>query len=125
MTAARDSTSDRRVHARATALPGRATPQAAWDPTPKADPPTPLPVEQRRAISNPAAIPAPNGTIKARGTWFNISHTRRGQDVYVIYEREGIMIFDLDGTLIIEHAWPAPGVKYVGNGQPRGPRKQI
>jgi hypothetical protein len=103
-------------------------------------PPRPLPVEQRRAISNPAAIPAPqgratagirvatihlNGTIKARGIWFNISHTRRGQNVYVTYEREGIMIFDDRGTLIIEHPWPAPGVRYVGNGQPRGPRKQI
>jgi hypothetical protein len=44
-----------------------------------------------------------NGTIKARGIWFNISHTRLGQDVYVIYERDGLMIFDDRGTLIIEH----------------------
>lgn len=122
------------------ALPGRVTPKAAWDATPKADPPRPLPIEQRRAISNPAAIPTPhgraadgirvatihlNGTIKARGVWFNISHTRRGEDVYVIYERDGIMIFDDRGTLIIERPWPAPGIRYVGNGQPRGPRKQI
>lgn len=122
------------------ALPGRITPQAAWDATPKAEPPRPLPVEQRRAISNPAAIPAPqgravdgirvatihlNGTIKARGIWFNISHTRRGQDVYVIYERDSLMVFDDRGSLIIEHPWPAAGVRYVGNGKPRGPRKQI
>ncbi|MGC5172110.1 hypothetical protein ACLQ2Q_15820 [Microbacterium sp. DT81.1] len=35
------------------------------------------------------------------------------------------LIFDDRGTLIIEHPWPALGVRYVGNGQPRGPRKQI
>ena len=35
------------------------------------------------------------------------------------------MIFDDRGTLIIEHPWPAPGIKYVGNGQPRGPRKTL
>ncbi|GAA1700674.1 integrase core domain-containing protein [Microbacterium sediminicola] len=122
------------------ALPGRATPQAVWDATPTAEPPRPLPAEQRYAIPKTGLIPPPqgravngirvatvhlNGTIKARGIWFNISHTRRGQDVLVTYEREGIMIFDLDGTLIIEHPWPAPGVKYVGNGKPRGPRKQL
>ena len=27
------------------------------------------------------------------------------------------MIFDLQGTLIIEHRWPKPGIKYVSNGR--------
>jgi len=44
-----------------------------------------------------------NGTVKARGIWFNISHTRRGQDVYVFYDRDSLMILDDRGTLIIEH----------------------
>ena len=120
------------------ALPGRVTPQAAWDATSKADPPRPLPAKQRRAIPLVATIPPPqgrtideirvatihlNGTIKARGIWFNVSSPIRGHEVYVIYEREALMVFDTRGTLIIEHPWPAPGVRYVGNGKPRGPRK--
>jgi hypothetical protein len=32
---------------------------------------------------------------------------------------------DYQGTLIIEHAWPEPGIKYVGSGRPRGPRKTL
>ena len=64
-----------------------------------------------------------NGTIKARGIWFNISHPLRGQDVYVIYEREALMVFDTRGTLIIEHPWPAPGVQIRRQRQtPRTPQ---
>ena len=44
-----------------------------------------------------------NGTIKARGIWFNVSSPLRGHEVYVIYEREALMVFDTRGTLIIEH----------------------
>ncbi len=66
-----------------------------------------------------------NGTIKARGIWFNVSSPLRGHEVYVIYEREALMVLDTRGTRIIEHPWPAPGVRYVGNGKPRGPRKTI
>jgi hypothetical protein len=36
-----------------------------------------------------------------------------------------VMIFDLKGTLIIEHPWPKPGTKYVATdalaGQPPKP----
>ena len=28
-----------------------------------------------------------------------------------------------EGEILIEHTRPTPGVTYVGNGQPRGPRK--
>ena len=31
---------------------------------------------------------------------------------------KSVMIFDLRGTLIIEHPWPKPGTKYVSNGRP-------
>ncbi len=34
----------------------------------------------------------------------------------VVYEPEGVMIVDDRGTLIVEHPWPAPGTRYVGNG---------
>jgi len=41
-----------------------------------------------------------------------------------IYEAAGLMIFDDRGTLVAEHHWPPPGVKYIGNGRPRGPKKK-
>jgi putative transposase len=64
----------------------------------------------------------PNGSIRARGVNFNVSYPLRGQDVFLAYEPDTLMVFDDRGTLIIEHNWPPPGVKYVGNGKPRGPR---
>ena len=30
-----------------------------------------------------------------------------------------ILVFDDQGTLIIEHPWPAVGTKFVGSGHPR------
>ena len=48
----------------------------------------------------------------------------RGKDVFVVYEAAGILVFDDRGTLIVEHLWPPPGITYVGNGKPRGPKKK-
>ncbi|GAA3776434.1 integrase core domain-containing protein [Microbacterium kribbense] len=121
------------------ALPGRITPQAAWDATPKADPPRPKPLPPRTRNDPPPPAPSPNGrvhdgirvatvhpngSIKARGVTFNISYPMRGKDVSVIYEAAGLLIFDDHGTLIAEHRWPPPGIKYVGNGRPHGPKKK-
>lgn len=121
------------------ALPGRITPLAAWEATPKAEPPRPRPLPPRKQTDPLPPAPSPNGrvrdgirvatvhpngSIKARGVIFNVSYPMRGQDVHVIYEAAGIMIFDTRGTLIAEHHWPPPGVKYVGNGKPRGPKKR-
>ncbi len=119
------------------ALPGRITPLQAWEATPKATPPRPrsLPTRKPNAPLPPAPSPNgrvldgirvatvhPNGSIKVRGCIFNISYPMRGQDVFVLYEAAGIMVFDERGTLIVEHLWPPPGIRYVGNGQPRGPK---
>jgi putative transposase len=42
----------------------------------------------------------------------------------VITDGDKIIIADLQGEILIEHTHhPAPGVKYVGNGRPRGPRQ--
>jgi hypothetical protein len=37
-------------------------------------------------------------------------------------ENDRLLIFDAQGTLLIEYPWPEPGTKYVGSGNPRGPR---
>lgn len=119
------------------ALPGRITPQMAWEATPKATPPRPRPLPPRKPGDPLPPAPSPNGrvldgirvatvhpngSIKVRGVIFNISYPLRGQDVFVLYEAAGIMVFDPQGTLIVEHLWPPPGITYVGNGRPRGPR---
>ncbi|MCR2811375.1 MULTISPECIES: hypothetical protein [unclassified Microbacterium] len=39
------------------------------------------------------------------------------------YEAAGILIIDDRGTLIAELHRPPPGVKYIGNGKPRDPKK--
>jgi len=119
------------------ALPGRITPQAAWDATPKAEPPRPKPVPPRKRDDPAPPAPSrngrvldgirvatirPNGSIRARSVNFHISHALRGQDVFLIYETATLTVFNDRGTLIIEHNWPPPGVKYVGNGKSRGSR---
>jgi len=119
------------------ALPGRITPLQAWEATPKATPPRPRSLQKRKPNDPPTPAPSPNGrvlegirvatvhpngSIKVRGCIFNISYPLRGQDVFVLYEAAGIMVFDDRGTLIVEHLWPPPGIRYVGNGQPRGPK---
>ena len=113
------------------ALPGRITPQQAWDATPKADPPKPgvpaprTPIAFRtdgRDDQVRVVKVAGNGTAYARGICFQTSRDHVGQHVFVVYEPEGVMIFDDRGTLIVEHPWPAPGIRYVGNGKPRGRR---
>ncbi|WP_454149379.1 DDE-type integrase/transposase/recombinase [Microbacterium lacticum] len=120
------------------ALPGRITPLQAWEATPRATPPRPRSVKRKpNEPSPPAPSPNgrvrdgirvatvhPNGSIKARGCIFNISYALRGTDVFVLYEAAGIMVFDDRGTLIVVHLWPSPGIRYVGNGQPRGPKKK-
>ncbi len=120
------------------ALPGRITPLQAWEATPKAAPPRPRPIKRKPNDPLPpapspngrvldgirVATVHPNGSIKARGCIFNVSYPMRGKDVFVVYEAAGILVFDDRGTLIVEHLWPPPGIKYVGNGKPRGPKKK-
>ena len=120
------------------ALPGRITPLQAWEATPKATPPRSQPIKRKPNDPLPpapspngrvldgirVATVHPNGLIKARGCIFNVSHPMRGKDVFVLHEAAGIMVFDEHGTLIVEHLWPPPGIKYVGNGKPRGPKKK-
>jgi hypothetical protein len=49
---------------------------------------------------------------------------RRGfQQVLVITAGDKITVADLEGEILIEHTRPAPGLTYVGNRRPRGPRQ--
>lgn len=122
-------------------LPGRTTPLQAWQATPKAVPPRPAPVpgplEPPVPAQGAAPRPAPpddrlrtarvrkNGTIRARGTAFQISAARAGQSVHILYSPTAISVFDTEGVLIIEHSWPEPGTTYVGNGRSHTKKRNV
>ena len=119
-------------------LPGRVTPQTAWEATEKTEAPRPKPeqpwfVQSVAKRLRPAPVPTdlPAGTrvkkLTSAGTfWLAGVHYLVGgpygfQQVLVITDGDKITVADLEGEILIEHTRPAPGVRYVGNGQPRGP----
>lgn len=122
-------------------LPGRVTPLTAWEATPKADPPRPnldRPIYEV-PTSNPYRVPRaqpptdlpPNtrartvntaGTISLDSVTYRVDVRQAFQQVLVVSADDQIIITDLHGEVLAEHNRPAPGTKYVGNGQPRGPR---
>jgi hypothetical protein len=116
-------------------LPGRITPQQAWHATAKAEAPRPKPDPPflvRPAIPRPA--PAPKdlpagtrvktlntaGTFMLAGVHYKVAGGLAMAQVLVITNGDTITVADLDGEILIEHTRPAPGIKYVGNGKPRG-----
>ena len=123
-------------------LPGRVTPATAWQATPKVEPPRPRP-DRPEWIDRPAAnryrsVPAPPPpdlpadtiikTLTSAGTFmldsvhYMVGGPHRFQQVLIVTDGDKITVADLNGEILIEHARPAPGITYVGNGRPRGPR---
>ena len=120
-------------------LPGRITPLAAWEATPKADPPRPksdrpvyrAPAPVRRPRPTPPANLAADtrirtvstsGTISLDNIIYKIDVSHAFQQVLAITDEDQIIVTDLDGQVLAEHTRPAPGVRYVGNGRPPGRR---
>lgn len=136
-------------------LPGRVTPQAAWDATPVAEPPKPRPpldevgvpssrkelktldpvtgrrgrILERGLVEDGERVMSiqHNGTIQLRYVRFQVTSRLAGQLVYVVWDRESVVVSRLNGDVIVEHSWPAEGVLYVSNGMPRGkvPRGEV
>ena len=118
-------------------LPGRITPQQAWNATPVAEPPRPGPRDPRpikgtptRADQRPFAprteirqlLIHANGNVKVNLIQFHIDSRLAGQRVHVIETDTTVTFTSLDGTVILEQPWPAPGITYVSNGHRRGRR---
>jgi transposase InsO family protein len=119
-------------------LPGRITPQAAWQATPKADPPRPKPKHffdrptprRRPSPPPPQDLPAGTtikalnsaGTFRMAGVHYMVGGPHALTQVLVIVNGKKITVASLDGEILVEHTRPSPGVTYVGNGRPRGPR---
>lgn len=122
-------------------LPGRVTPLTAWEATAKAEAPRPRPV--RSLFDRPAPRPRPTprvpldldlpadtrarklntaGTFTLDSVTYMVDTQRAFQHILIISEGDQLIVTDLEGEILAEHTRPAPGVKYVGNGRPRGPR---
>lgn len=123
------------------ALPGRVTPQAAWEATPKADPPRPkpnrpvyeppAPNRHRRPRTQPPAHLPPDtcirtvstsGTIALDSVSYKIDVDHTFETVLVASDGNKITITDLEGEILAEHTRPAPGIRYVGNDRRPGTR---
>jgi putative transposase len=122
-------------------LPGRVTPQAAWEATVKAEPPRPqpdppllVPVVARalRPLLALEDLPAAArvrrltgaGTFMLAGVQYKVDGRYGFEDVVVVIDGDTITVTDLHGEILIEHTRPAPGVTYVGNGRRPGGRSR-
>jgi putative transposase len=125
-------------------LSGRVTPLTAWQATEKAEAPRPKPdppfLTRPAAPRRPPAPPAPpappttvpDGTIVRRltsqGTFRldKVTYLVGGQHgfhhVLIDIDGDTITVINREGEILAEHTRPAPGITYVGNGRPRGPR---
>jgi putative transposase len=113
-------------------LPGRITPQTAWEATPKAPAPRPKP----GAVALPPEVASPyrdqhtvdgirttkvrrDGTVRARKIEFRLGSRYAGQLAFVIADTDTVEFFDHQGTSIAQHPWPQHGTAYVGARQLR------
>lgn len=122
-------------------LPGRVTPQKAWDATPEADPPRPkqdrpiYPAPVPSAYRRPRTPPPPDlpantrartistaGTIRLDSVTYRVDAQRVFEQVLAVTIDDQVIITDLQGEVLAEYTRPAPGINYLGNGRPRGPR---
>jgi putative transposase len=120
-------------------LPGRITPLAAWEATPKAEAPRPKP--DRPLFDRPAPRPRPtppvpldlpanthirtvttSGTVSLNSITYKVDAQRAFEQVLVVSAGDTIIITDLQGEVLAEHTRPTPGITYVGNGRPSGPQ---
>ncbi len=119
-------------------LPGRITPQTAWNATDKAEPPrrtpqrprfAPLPDRRPRTAPTPTDLPADTHArqLSSRGSFcldyvhYMVGGTHRFKQVLVVVQDDTITVADLHGEILIEHTRPAQGVTYVGKSRRPGP----
>ena len=97
------------------ARPARSSTRPVSDAAHPHQPPTDLPADTCIRREQPPAPSCWTGHYRVDG--------QHGfEQVLVVSDGDKIIVTDLDGEILIEHTRPAPGVTYVGNGRPRGPR---
>lgn len=125
------------------ALPGRITPQQAWDATPTATPPRPAPPDEpvsvgglpaptataasaqpRRGARPPQRRKTPpsgtrqvrvgaNGTVNLASITFLASKAHACSQAIIEWNPDTIIITTTDGEVLAQYPWPAPGTRYV------------
>ncbi|MGW0162713.1 IS481 family transposase, partial [Mycobacterium sp. NPDC003323] len=80
--------------------------------------PSPVDLPANTVIRTVSSI----GNIGLDSVTYRVDAQRAFQQVLVVSVDDKVIVTDLDGEVLVEHTRPATGVKYVGNGQPRGPR---
>jgi putative transposase len=108
-------------------LPGRITPQAAWEATPVAQPPRPTkiapnstppqssPYQNEHTIDGiRTTIVRNDGTIRVKKIEFRIGAKYAGQTFHVKTTDKYIEFFEAQGESILRCPWPMPGTRYVG-----------
>lgn len=127
-------------------LPGRITPQRAWDATPVAEPPRPAPAPIQPVLPRPEPATAPDptgprrgaaiapalptneytrtvnkaGSILVRKVTYQIGRRYIGHTVHLVFqpETDTVSIYAATtGELLLEHPTPPPGTTYVSNRQ--------
>ena len=63
-----------------------------------------------------------SGTISLNSVTYKVDTQRAFEHVLVIPDGDKVIITDLHGEVLAEHTRPTPGINYVGNGRPSGPR---
>lgn len=105
-------------------LPGRVTPQQAWDATAVAEPPRPRPVPEpkpdRHAASEKTCTVGRKGVVTVLGVRVMIGKDHADSTVHVIWDDTTVTVFDDHGTHIRSFPRPTRGTRYIGNGKPRG-----
>ena len=127
-------------------LPGRITPQAAWEATPVAQAPRPAPAPVIPVLPTPASqAPTPlppsprtplpvagqrqarvlaNGTVSLKNISFLVSHAHAGQTINIAWDADTVTFADSDAEILTEYAWPAAGTRYVSHHEHTDPTRK-
>lgn len=107
-------------------LAGRITPRQAWDATPKAPEPEPAPEPipdapaLAKAEGQATRMATAKGIVTVIGTAFILGKAYAGQTIHITWDPVTVEFFNAAGESFRRDPRPAPGTRYVGNGQPRG-----
>ena len=99
-------------------LPGRVTPQQAWDATPVAEAPHPMPAPE----PVPSQVPpgeytrkvTKHGRATVNGLSYYLGAAHAGRDVVIVIDTKTIMIADTaTGEVLADQPLPTPGTRYI------------
>ena len=107
-------------------LPGRITPQQAWDATPAAEPPRPKqPPAPAAATAEYARKVRRSGGVTIREVDYHLGRRLAGRHVRAVLDHDSITFIDpATGEILAQHPIPEPGVRYIGSGRPRSRRPE-